>query len=128
MAALDADIGAVADHLIEALRLAEALPAKAGDDRPKAEDVRFMAYALATFRTRRGGVLTEDHLRLLAAALQVRRPSLAAGEFVGLPRVKKLDAFLAAADRQGSELAISEIGLARAVGVEARTIRAWRAR
>jgi hypothetical protein len=86
----DRSIGDTADHLIRELERGKRLPTNVKG--LKREDVHFLAYALVVHRTRNGGVLTEDHLRLLAAALALRPdhvPSRAA-VFFGLPPIKAL--------------------------------------
>lgn len=126
MAALDRNIEQIADQLIAVLDHVKSQPAATQADGLKAEDVRFLAYALITYRSRRDGVLTEHHLRLLAAALAIQRQSLAATAFVGMPAIDKLDEFLAATALQANEPKISETKLAKAVGVDRKTIRGWR--
>lgn len=114
MSGLDRDIEAVADRLI------------GGDTDLRPEDVRYLGYALAVYRTRRGMVLTEDHLRLLAAALGIERMSLRAAEKVGLPPVRDHEKFLAAADAVAAQPDVSDYALARIAGVDRGTIRRWR--
>jgi hypothetical protein len=126
MNALDANIEAVADTLIAALDYAKAHPVAKAPNRLKPEDVRYLAYALAVHRARNGKALTEDHLRLLAAALAIARPSLKAAEFVGVAPVKDLATFIKAADIEASAPEISENGLPRQVKVDNKTIRSWR--
>jgi hypothetical protein len=130
MNALDHNIEVIAPRLIA--DLARAKRTGVGTKSPtlrlilKPEDVRFLAYALVVHRTRRGGVLSEAHLQLLHAALDIRRQSVRGAKAAGLPPVKNLEKFLAAADLQARETNISENRLASKAGVDRKTIRAWR--
>lgn len=126
MDALDGNIEAVADMLVAALDHAKSKPVASEPNRIKPEDARYLAYSLAVHRSRHDRPLTEHHLRLLAAALAIERPSVRAGEVVGLPPVKDLQKFTEAADAEAREPGISQNKLAKAVSVEQATIRAWR--
>ena len=127
---LDCNIECIADGLIADLRRAQRTTARARSPklRPtlKPEDARFLTYALIVHRTRHGGVLSEAHLRLLHAVLGIQRLSLRAAEAAGMPAVKDFAAFVSAADLEAREPTISENRLARGVGVDRKTIRAWR--
>ena len=120
---MDRDIEQIADRLIADLDRAKRTSATPG---LKPEDVRFLAHTLVVHRTRRGGVLSEHHLRLLYAALGIQRQSVRAANFVGLPPVEDLAKFYAAADLQACEPNISINRLASEVKVERKTICAWR--
>jgi hypothetical protein len=127
---LDCNIEHIADQIDADLLRAHrtTVAAKSPKLRPtlKPEDARFLAYALIVHRTRRGGVLTEGHLRLLHSVLSIKRPSLRAAEAVGMSPVKDPAKFLSAADLQAREPTISENCLATKIGVDRKTIRAWR--
>jgi hypothetical protein len=125
MDAADANIEALSDKLIGALSRAKDLPAGSNDDL-KPEDVRFLAYALAVHRTRKGKVLSEAHLSLLAAALGIHRTSTRAAAEIGLPPVRDLPKFHEAADAEALYPDISENKLAQLIGVANKTIREWR--
>jgi len=114
----DANIEAIADRLIAEI------------EKPKGKKAaavaRHLAYAFAVHRTRRGKTLTEHHLRLLAAALRITKPSARAAAFVGLSPVEDLATFIRAADIEASIPGITANKLAAEVGVDHKTIKAWR--
>jgi hypothetical protein len=125
----DRSIADTADHLIRELGRAKRLPTNVKNGL-KREDLHFLAYALVVHRTRNGEALTEDHLRLLAAALDLqpgRVPSRVAA-FLGLPPIKAGHylTFLRAADLDARDPEVSENKLAECVGVDRGTIRSWR--
>jgi DNA-binding XRE family transcriptional regulator len=124
---MDRNIDATADRLIAALNHAKDYPSSPQPDGRKPEDVRFLAYTLTFYRTQRGKVLSEGHLRLLHAALGIQRPSIAVTEALGMPRVQKIDEFLEASAIQAADPDISENKLAKSVGVGRDTIKRWRA-
>ena len=127
---LDRDIDAVADQAISDLARAKATTARARSPKLastyKPADVSFLAYMAVAYRTRSGGVLDEGHLRLLHAALDIRRPSLPAAAAIGLPPVKNLEKFNEAADVYAREPTISDKELAKRVGVDRKSMRLWR--
>ena len=122
---IDDDIERVAPVLIDILEQADSLPRRKNDDRLTAEDVRFLAYSLAVWRTRQGKPLSESHLALLGACLAVKRQSLGATAYLGLPPVKNLQGFLEAADMVAREPKSSANALAKATGADRKTVSAW---
>jgi hypothetical protein len=68
--------------------LEKATEVAAWDCKLKPADIEAITYTLIVHETRRERVLTEDHLRLLEAALHFRSLSAAARAFLGLPPVR----------------------------------------
>lgn len=126
ISALDRDICRVADESIAALNYAKSKPAAKEPNHLKPEDVRFLAYSLPAFRTRNDEALTENHLRLLAAALGVDRVPARAAEMFGIPSIRNQTKFLAAAECQACAPTISVRRHAAIAAVDRKTIRAWR--
>jgi hypothetical protein len=127
-AQFDKAIDIYADEWIAALAKANQALSKRDRKRLKREDILFLVYTAVVYATRHHGKLTEAHLRLLHAALGIKRPSKRATEFIGLANVEEPNRFkmLSAADIEARDADISDRELARRLGVARGTIRNWR--
>jgi hypothetical protein len=78
---------AIADELVSRLEMNAEHPQC--HEKLTNEDIRVITYVLIVHRSRRGGVLGEGHLRLLAHALGIKRESVRGAEYLGLLPVKR---------------------------------------
>lgn len=123
----DAYLGEIADDLEKRVTRNGASSHKKEGDLTN-EDIRFVAYALIAHRVRRGKLLDEDHLRMLAAGLDIKRLSTTGAHYLGISPVKgeKAAKYHRAAEVEAEHPEIRAEDLAKEVGVSPTTIRAWR--
>jgi hypothetical protein len=123
---LDRDIDEVAPLLIKLYKQRKRSSRRAKLD---PEDIRMLAYGLVVLRVQQKKPLTDPHLDLLEAVLDIADPSPRLSEYLGLPKIRSAnwDAFVEAAQHEGREPGIGKEKLAKAHGVDEQTIRRWRA-
>jgi hypothetical protein len=123
---MDRDTETAANELIEKLKRIRKSGARRGH--LKERGIGFLTYALIVSQTRaKRAPLSEDHLRLLAEVLKIGEVPDGVAEYVGLPRaINNQEAFNRAADIWASEPTIGDSELARAVGVDRKTIPLWK--